>query len=111
MASDQPGENTRAVHLPPAPVPAQQPLGTPVYRTAAFAFAPRNEYGASHDVRPSGEIIYNPTADVRQRGRRAEGQGPASITRQRHRAPTAPSLPPGWLRQHGVLDLYRGGRA
>jgi O-acetylhomoserine/O-acetylserine sulfhydrylase-like pyridoxal-dependent enzyme len=32
------GENTRAVHLPPPPVPSQQPLGTPVYRTAAFAF-------------------------------------------------------------------------
>jgi O-acetylhomoserine/O-acetylserine sulfhydrylase-like pyridoxal-dependent enzyme len=32
------GENTRAVHLPPAPVPEQEPLGTPVHRTAAFAF-------------------------------------------------------------------------
>ena len=42
MASDQPqptgpSSDTRAVHLPPAPVPVQQPLGAPVYRTTAFS--------------------------------------------------------------------------
>ena len=40
------GENTRAVHLPPAPVPAQRPIGTPVYRTATFAFGSSAEYAA-----------------------------------------------------------------
>jgi O-acetylhomoserine/O-acetylserine sulfhydrylase-like pyridoxal-dependent enzyme len=34
------------VHLPPAPVPAQQPLGTPVYRTTAFRFSTSAEYAA-----------------------------------------------------------------
>ena len=40
------GENTRAVHLPEPPVPGQHPLGTPVYRTAAFAFGSSAEYEA-----------------------------------------------------------------
>ena len=67
MASDQPGENTRAVHLPPAPVPAQQPLGTPVYRTAAFAFASSAEYAALLNGEAAGysySRIDNPTADA-----------------------------------------------
>ena len=34
----QTGENTRAVHLPAPPTPSQQPLGTPVFRTASFSF-------------------------------------------------------------------------
>ncbi len=38
------GENTRAVHLPPPPVPAEQPFGTPIYRTAAFAFRSAEDY-------------------------------------------------------------------
>jgi O-acetylhomoserine/O-acetylserine sulfhydrylase-like pyridoxal-dependent enzyme len=40
----QTGENTRAVHLPAPPAPSQQPLGTPVYRTAAFSFGSSEEY-------------------------------------------------------------------
>jgi len=67
MASDQPGENTRAVHLPPAPVPAQQPLGTPVYRTAAFAFSSSAEYAALLNGETEGysySRIDNPTADA-----------------------------------------------
>ena len=49
----QPGENTCAVHLPRAPVPEQQPLGTPVYRTAAFAFRTSDEYASVlNDERP-----------------------------------------------------------
>ncbi len=84
MASDQPqpgpppggtqpqpraprGENTRAVHLPPAPVPAQQPLGTPVYRTAAFAFSSSAEYAALLNGQTAGysySRIDNPTADA-----------------------------------------------
>jgi cystathionine beta-lyase/cystathionine gamma-synthase len=61
------GENTRAVHLPPAPVPAQQPLGTPVYRTAAFIFGSSAEYAAVlADAQPgySYSRIDNPTVDA-----------------------------------------------
>src|SRR5487761_1167865 len=61
------GENTRAVHLPPPPVPRQQPLGTPVYRTAAFAFESSAEYAAVlGDAAPgySYSRIDNPTVDA-----------------------------------------------
>ena len=67
MASDQQGENTRAVHLPQPPVPAQQPLGTPVYRTAAFAFSSSAEYAALLNGEAAGysySRIDNPTADA-----------------------------------------------
>ena len=67
MASDRHGENTRAVHLPRAPVPAQQPLGTPVYRTAAFAFSSSAEYAALLNGKAAGysySRIDNPTADA-----------------------------------------------
>jgi cystathionine beta-lyase/cystathionine gamma-synthase len=42
----RPGENTRSVHLPPPPVPAQQPLTTPIYRTSTFAFSSGAEFAA-----------------------------------------------------------------
>ena len=61
------GENTRAVHLPQAPVPEQQPLGTPVYRTAAFAFRTSDEYASVlNDERPGYTYsrIDNPTVDA-----------------------------------------------
>jgi cystathionine beta-lyase/cystathionine gamma-synthase len=61
------GENTRAVHLPPPPVPRQRPLGTPVYRTAAFAFESSAEYAAVlGDTAPgySYSRIDNPTVDA-----------------------------------------------
>src|SRR5487761_90271 len=61
------GENTRAVHLPPPPVPSQRPLGTPVYRTAAFAFESSAEYAAVlGDAAPgySYSRIDNPTVDA-----------------------------------------------
>ncbi len=67
MASDQQGENTRAVHLPRAPAPAQQPLGVPVYRTAAFAFSSSAEYAALLNGEAAGysySRIDNPTADA-----------------------------------------------
>jgi cystathionine beta-lyase/cystathionine gamma-synthase len=38
-----PSEYTRAVHLPAAPVPAQVPVGLPVYRTSTFAFSSAQE--------------------------------------------------------------------
>jgi cystathionine beta-lyase/cystathionine gamma-synthase len=40
------GENTRSVHLPAPPIPAQQPLTTPIYRTSTFAFTSGAEYAA-----------------------------------------------------------------
>ncbi len=61
------GENTRAVHLPQAPVPAQQPFGTPIYRTAAFAFSSSAEYAALLNGDTAGysySRIDNPTADA-----------------------------------------------
>lgn len=61
------GENTRAVHPPPAPVPEQTPLGLPVYRTAAFSFGSAQEYAdLLHDVRPgySYSRVDNPTSDA-----------------------------------------------
>jgi O-acetylhomoserine/O-acetylserine sulfhydrylase-like pyridoxal-dependent enzyme len=66
-ASRRLGENTRAVHLPPPPVPSQHPLGTPVYRTAAFAFESSAEYAAVlGDATPgySYSRIDNPTVDA-----------------------------------------------
>ncbi len=63
----QAGENTRAVHLPAAPTPTQQPLGTPVYRTAAFQFGNAEEYRAVlNDELPgySYSRIDNPTVDA-----------------------------------------------
>jgi cystathionine beta-lyase/cystathionine gamma-synthase len=72
MGSDQQpaeplGEDTRAVHLPPAPVPAQQPLGTPVYRTTAFRFSTSAEYAAVLGGQAAGysySRIDNPTTDA-----------------------------------------------
>ena len=63
----QSGENTRAVHLPAPPTPSQQPLGTPVYRTAAFAFDTAEEYRAVlNDEMPGYTYsrIDNPTVDA-----------------------------------------------
>jgi cystathionine beta-lyase/cystathionine gamma-synthase len=62
-----PGENTRAVHLPPSPVPHQHPLGTPVYRTAAFSFGSSQEYADVLGDRVPGysySRVDNPTADA-----------------------------------------------
>ena len=66
-ASRRLGENTRAVHLPAPPVPSQQPLGTPVYRTAAFAFESSAEYAAVLGEAVAGYTysrIDNPTVDA-----------------------------------------------
>jgi O-acetylhomoserine/O-acetylserine sulfhydrylase-like pyridoxal-dependent enzyme len=61
------GENTRAVHGPrPAP-PAQQPMGLPTYRTAAFVFDTAEDYAdVLGDRRPgySYSRVDNPTADA-----------------------------------------------
>ena len=63
----QSGENTRAVHLPAPPTPSQPPLGTPVFRTAAFAFGTADEYRAVlNDEMPGYTYsrIDNPTVDA-----------------------------------------------
>jgi O-acetylhomoserine/O-acetylserine sulfhydrylase-like pyridoxal-dependent enzyme len=67
IARRQLGENTRAVHLPPPPETAQRPLGTPVYRTAAFAFSSAQEYAAVLSDQVPGYVysrIDNPTVDA-----------------------------------------------
>jgi cystathionine beta-lyase/cystathionine gamma-synthase len=61
------GENTRAVHLPPPPVPTQQPLVPPVYRAATFAFTSSAEFAAVlADATPgfSYSRIDNPTVEA-----------------------------------------------
>src|SRR5436305_586863 len=60
------GESTRALRLPP-PVPSQHPLGTPVYRTAAFAFDSPAQYAAVLAGTAPGctySQIDNPTVDA-----------------------------------------------
>ena len=65
------GEYTRAVHTPHPPVPAQRPLGLPVYRTAAFAFDTAQEYADLVADRQPGYSYSrqdNPTADAFAQG-------------------------------------------
>ncbi|MEO6205166.1 MAG: aminotransferase class I/II-fold pyridoxal phosphate-dependent enzyme [Mycobacteriales bacterium] len=61
------GEHTRAVHTPPPPVPAEQPLVPPVYRAATYAFKTAQDYadvlgGVQHGYTYSR--IDNPTSDA-----------------------------------------------
>jgi cystathionine beta-lyase/cystathionine gamma-synthase len=61
------GENTRAVHLPAVPLPAQQPISVPIYRTAAFVFGSAQEYADVLNGRAEGYCysrIDNPTVDA-----------------------------------------------
>jgi cystathionine beta-lyase/cystathionine gamma-synthase len=67
IARRQLGENTRAVQLPPPPDPAQRPVGTPVHRTASFAFGSAAEYAAVLNDQVPGysySRIDNPTVDA-----------------------------------------------
>jgi cystathionine beta-lyase/cystathionine gamma-synthase len=67
IARRQLGENTRAVHLPPPPETTQRPLGTPIYRTAAWAFSSPQEYAAVLNDQVPGysySRIDNPTVDA-----------------------------------------------
>ena len=62
-----PGEHTRAVHPPAAPVLAQVPMALPIYRTAAFAFQTAQEYAdlLSGDLPGySYSRVDNPTSDA-----------------------------------------------
>lgn len=70
-ADDRPdagwGEATRAVHTPPGRYPAQQPLGLPVFRTAAFAFDSTAEYAellAGERAGYAYSRVSNPTTDA-----------------------------------------------
>jgi cystathionine beta-lyase/cystathionine gamma-synthase len=61
-----PGENTRAVHLPAPPVPAQSSVGTPVWRSTSYAFDTSREYADVLGDRVPGysySRVDNPTAD------------------------------------------------
>jgi cystathionine beta-lyase/cystathionine gamma-synthase len=61
------GENTRAVHLPPAPLPSQPAIGTPVWRSASFAFETSQEYADVLGDRVPGysySRVDNPTSDA-----------------------------------------------
>lgn len=58
---------TRAVHLPPPPVPEQSPVGLPVYRTAVFEFDTMQDYSDVLGGRRPGYVysrIDNPTTDA-----------------------------------------------
>ncbi len=73
------GENTRAVHTPHPNVPAQRPLGLPVYRTAVFGFDTAQEYADVLAGASPGYVysrIDNPTVDAFAAGVAAfEGRG------------------------------------
>ncbi len=67
LAARRPGENTRAVHLPLPPVPAQRPLTTPIYRTSTFAFGSGAEHAAVPGEAAPGfgySRIDNPTVEA-----------------------------------------------
>jgi cystathionine beta-lyase/cystathionine gamma-synthase len=101
------GENTRAVHLPPPPASAQQPIGTPIYRTAAFSFGTAEEYSAVlNDEIPgySYSRIDNPTVDAFARSVAAlEGAGLS-------RWPAAQAFSSGMAAVSGVfLTFARAG--
>ena len=61
------GENTRALSLPEAPVPAERPLRMPVYRATTYAFDTSQEFA---DVMSGGQDGYSyaridsPTVDA-----------------------------------------------
>ncbi|MDN3356664.1 aminotransferase class I/II-fold pyridoxal phosphate-dependent enzyme [Actinomadura sp. DC4] len=62
-----PGENTRAVHLPPPPVPAQSALGGAVWRSTTYSFDTSQEYADVLGDRAPGysySRVDNPTADA-----------------------------------------------
>ena len=95
IARRQLGENTRAVHLPPPPETSQRPLGTPVYRTAAWAFSSAQEYAAVLGDQVPGysySRIDNPTVDAFARAVAAlEGANLSAGPRPRR-------SPPAWRR-------------
>ena len=58
---------TRAVHLPPPRVPAQPPVGLPIYRTAVFEFETMQAYSDVLGGREDGYVysrVDNPTSDA-----------------------------------------------
>ena len=64
---DKLGIHTRAVHAPPAAVPAHPPYAPPVYRTSVFPFETAEEYADVLGGRAPGYVysrIDNPTSDA-----------------------------------------------
>ena len=58
---------TRAAHLPDPPVPAEPPVGLPVYRTSAFRFETAEAYAEVLGNRTPGYVysrVDNPTVDA-----------------------------------------------
>ncbi|HVU73236.1 MAG TPA: aminotransferase class I/II-fold pyridoxal phosphate-dependent enzyme [Mycobacteriales bacterium] len=77
------GEHTRAVHTPAHPVPAQTPIGLPIYRSAIFRFADAQEYADVLARRRPGYSYAreaNPTCD-------AFAQGVAALEGAAHGVP------------------------
>lgn len=63
----KPGENTRAVHLPPPPQPAERAVGQAVWRSATFEFDDAQSYADVLGDRRQGysySRIDNPTVDA-----------------------------------------------
>ena len=61
------GIDTRAVHAPPAAVPAETPFAPPVYRTSVFQFDSAEQYADVLAGRTPGYVytrIDNPTSDA-----------------------------------------------
>ncbi|MEV5575948.1 PLP-dependent transferase [Spirillospora sp. NPDC052269] len=56
------GENTRAAHLPQPAVPHQTPVGAPVWRTAAFAYAGAAEHAELAASENVAGPVDNPSA-------------------------------------------------
>ena len=59
--------STRAVHQSPPAVPAERPVGLPVYRTAVFSFGSMQDYSDVLGGRKEGYVysrIDNPTSDA-----------------------------------------------
>jgi O-acetylhomoserine/O-acetylserine sulfhydrylase-like pyridoxal-dependent enzyme len=101
-------EHTRAVHLPPPPVPRQTPVGTPVWRTAAFGFESAREYADVLGDREPGysySRIDNPTAD-------AFAEGVAALEGARIDAPVGgQAFASGMAAISAILLAYTGAGA
>ncbi|MCP2339789.1 trans-sulfuration enzyme family protein [Actinomadura rupiterrae] len=99
-SSTRQGENTRAAHLPQPAVPQQIPVGAPVWRTAAFAYAGAAEHAelaAAGSAVGGADPVDNPSA-------LAFASGVAALDGARLDGPaTAEAFPSGAAAVTGVL--------
>ncbi|WP_460367418.1 trans-sulfuration enzyme family protein [Actinocorallia lasiicapitis] len=95
------GENTRAVHPPAPPVPAQTPAAPPVWRTSGFLFAGAQEHADL--VHQGGGYLYsrvdNPSAD-------AFAQAVAALEGQSVQDVAAQAFASGMAAVSGVLFAF-----